>query len=99
MERVVFKAAKRTVVGKQVSNLRRQGFLPGVVYGYNMDATPIQLDAHEANLIIPRLSASSVVTIDLDGKKIPTLVRERQKDYIKGILTHLEVQRTHEIKG
>jgi large subunit ribosomal protein L25 len=92
MERVILKAAKRTLVGKQVSNLRRQGLLPAVVYGYKVDATPIQLDAHDANLIIPKLSSSSVVTIDLDGKKIPALVRERQKDYIKGILTHLDFQ-------
>jgi large subunit ribosomal protein L25 len=92
MERVILKAVKRTLVGKQVSNLRRQGLLPAVVYGYKVDATPIQLDAHDANLIIPKLSSSSVVTIDLDGKKIPALVRERQKDYIKGILTHLDFQ-------
>jgi large subunit ribosomal protein L25 len=92
MERVILKAAKRTLVGKQVSNLRRQGLLPAVVYGYKVDSTPIQLDAHDANLIIPKLSSSSVVTIDLDGKKIPALVRERQKDYIKGILTHLDFQ-------
>jgi large subunit ribosomal protein L25 len=92
MERVILKAAKRTLVGKQVSNLRRQGLLPAVVYGYKVDATPIQLDAHDANLIIPKLSSSSVVTIDLDGKKIPALVRERQKDYIKGLLTHIDFQ-------
>jgi large subunit ribosomal protein L25 len=92
MERVVLKAAKRTLIGKQVSTLRRQGLLPAVVYGYKVDSTAIQLDAHDANLIISKLSKSSVVTIDLDGKKIPALVRERQKDYIKDVLTHLDFQ-------
>lgn len=92
MDRVVLKATKRTVTGKQVSNLRRQGLLPAVVYGYKVDSTPIQLDAHDANLIIPKLSSSSVVTIDLDGKKIPALVRERQKNYIKGVFTHLDFE-------
>ncbi len=92
MEKVVLKATKRTVTGKQVSNLRRQGLLPAVVYGYKVDSTPIQLDAHDANLIIPKLSSSSVVTIDLDGKKIPALVRERQKNYIKGVFTHLDFE-------
>jgi large subunit ribosomal protein L25 len=92
MDRVVLKATKRTVTGKQVSNLRRQGLLPAVVYGYKVDSTPIQLDAHDANLVIPKLSSSSVVTIDLDGKKIPALVRERQKNYIKNVFTHLDFE-------
>ncbi|MDX9991173.1 MAG: 50S ribosomal protein L25 [Anaerolineales bacterium] len=92
MERVVLKAAKRTVVGKQVSVLRREGYLPGVIYGYKVDSTPIQMDSREANLTIPKLTSSSIVTIDLDGKKISALVRERQKDYIKGHLTHVDFQ-------
>ncbi|PKN94946.1 MAG: 50S ribosomal protein L25 [Chloroflexi bacterium HGW-Chloroflexi-6] len=92
MEKVVLKATKRVVIGKQVSALRRQGVLPGVIYGYKVESTAIQMDAHEANLVIPKLTSSSVVTIDLGGKKIPALVRERQKNYIKGHLTHVDFQ-------
>ncbi len=33
MEKVVFKATKRDVVGKQVKALRRAGKLPAVIYG------------------------------------------------------------------
>jgi len=55
MEKVVLKATKRTVIGKQVSQLRREGQLPGVVYGHNIEPTPISLEAHSAGLIIPHL--------------------------------------------
>ena len=92
MEKIVLKANKRTVIGKQVSALRRQGILPGVVYGYKIEPTPIQMDAHDAGLILAKLTSSSMVTIDVDGKKIPALVRERQKNYIKGNLTHVDFQ-------
>lgn len=92
MEKVILKAEKRTVTGKQVSVLRRQGLLPGVIYGYKVESTAIQMDAHDAGLIIPKLTSSSVVTIDLGGKQIPSLVRERQKNYIKGTLTHVDFQ-------
>jgi large subunit ribosomal protein L25 len=92
MEKVVLKAVKRTVIGKQVNALRREGQLPGVIYGYKVESTPIQMDSREANITIPKLTSSSIVTIDLDGKKIPALVRERQKDYIKDILTHVDFQ-------
>jgi large subunit ribosomal protein L25 len=92
MEKVVLKATKRTVTGKQVSQLRRQGLLPGVVYGHKIEPTPITLEAHSTGLILPRLTSSSIVTIDLEGKQIPALVREKQKNYIKNIYTHIDFQ-------
>ncbi len=92
MEKVVLKATKRTVTGKQVSQLRRQGLLPGVVYGYKIEPTPISMEAHSTGLILPKLTSSSIVTIDLEGKQIPALVRETQKNYIKNVYTHIDFQ-------
>jgi large subunit ribosomal protein L25 len=92
MEKVVLKATKRTVIGKQVSQLRREGQLPGVVYGHNIQPTPISLEAHSAGLVIPHLTSSSIVNIDLEGKMISALVREKQKNYIKNVYTHIDFQ-------
>jgi len=92
MEKVVLKATKRSVIGKQVKALRRQGFLPGVVYGHHFEPVAIQLDAHSAGRIIPTLTSTSVITVELDGTAIPALVREKQKNYIKGSLTHVDFQ-------
>lgn len=92
MEKVVLKATKRTVIGKQVSQLRRAGQLPGVIYGNKIDPTPITIEAHNAGLVIPHLTSSSIINIDLDGKLIPALVREKQKNYIKNVYTHIDFQ-------
>jgi large subunit ribosomal protein L25 len=92
MEKVVLKATKRTVIGKQVSQLRREGQLPGVIYGHKIEPTPITLEAHNAGLVIPHLTSSSIVNIELDGKLIPSLVREKQKNYIKNVYTHIDFQ-------
>jgi len=92
MEKVVFKATKRTVTGKQVAKLRRAGQLPAVIYGHGMEPIIISLDAHSTGLIVPKLTSSSIVNIELDGKLIPALVREKQKNYIKKELTHLDFQ-------
>lgn len=92
MEKVVLKATKRTVTGKQVSQLRRAGQLPAVIYGHHMEAIAISLEAHGAGLIIPKLTSSSIINIDLGGKLIPALVREKQKNYIKNQLIHVDFQ-------
>ena len=90
MEKVVLKATKRDVVGKQVRALRRDGKLPAVIYGRHSDPINISLDGHGASLTLGRLSSSSLVTIDVDGKEYPTLVREKQRDYIKNRLLHVD---------
>ncbi len=92
MEKVVLKASKRNVTGKQVGALRRAGKLPAVLYGHRIDSTPITLDAHETSLLLSRLTSSSLVTISLDGKEYPTLVRERQRHPVKSHLIHLDFQ-------
>jgi large subunit ribosomal protein L25 len=90
MDQVVLKAEKRDVVGKQVKALRRAGKLPAVIYGRHTEPINVLLDAHSASLVLGRLTSSSLVTIDLDGKEYPALVREKQRDYIKNRLLHVD---------
>lgn len=89
---VVLKAAHRSVTGKQVKALRREGRLPAVMYGHSVEPIAISLDAHEASLILPTLSSSTIVNIDLDGEERAALVREKQKDYVKNRLIHVDFQ-------
>jgi len=92
MEKVVLKATPRTSTGRHVRALRRTGQLPGVIYGHNVEPLIISLDAREATKVLGRASSSSLVTIDLDGKEYPSLVREKQMNYIKRNLIHVDFQ-------
>jgi large subunit ribosomal protein L25 len=90
MEKVVLKAEKRDVIGKQVKALRRAGKLPAVIYGRHTEPIIVSLDSHTASLVLGKLTSSSLVTIDLDGQEYPALVREKQRDYIKNRLLHVD---------
>lgn len=92
MEKVIIKATKRSVTGKQVRALRRAGELPGIIYGHNLKPVNISMNAHEASLVLARTTASSLITIDLDGKEYPTLVREKQRNPVKRSFVHIDFQ-------
>ncbi|MCK9376120.1 MAG: 50S ribosomal protein L25 [Syntrophobacterales bacterium] len=92
MEKIVLKATKRDVVGKKVGALRRQGKLPAVLYGHSIETTPILLDAYDGAQTLSRLTSSSLLTIDLDGKQYLAQVREKQRDFIKNRLMHVDFQ-------
>ncbi len=90
MEKVVINATKRTIIGKKVGELRREGKLPGVLYGHKFDSTPIVMDLHIASKILHALTGSSIVTISLDGVEHSAIVREKQKNFIRGTLQHID---------
>lgn len=92
MEKIVLTATHRDVIGKKVKNLRKEGKLPAVLFGYGINSTPIVLDLKETTKILSTVGSSTLVTIDLEGKEFNALVRERQRDIIYRTLTHLDFQ-------
>jgi large subunit ribosomal protein L25 len=92
MDKVVLKASRRTVTGKQVGVLRRNGQLPGILYGHNLEPIKIVMNLRDASRLLSTLSSSSLVTIDVDGVEHSALVREKQRNYIRGNLLHVDFQ-------
>ncbi len=90
MEKIVLKATKRDVTGKQVKALRRAGELPAVIYGRHVEPIVISLNAHSTELVFAKLTSSTLVTIDVNGQEYAALVREKQRNFIKGNLTHID---------
>ena len=91
MEKVVLKATKRST-NRTARALRREGHLPAVMYGHNFNATPISLDAHTASKLLFNLSSSAIINIDLEGQTHAVLVRERQKNFVRNSLLHVDFQ-------
>jgi large subunit ribosomal protein L25 len=92
MEREVIEAVRRSVIGKQVKALRREGKLPAILYGSTIEPTPVLLDLKPASNTLNRLSGSALVTINLEGKNLVSLVREKQRDALTGTITHVDFQ-------
>jgi len=92
MEEILLDAESRDVIGKQVKALRRQGKLPGILYGRSMKPTPILMDLRDATRTLGQLAPSALVTVVLAGEKHLALVREKQRDFIRGTLKHIDFQ-------
>jgi large subunit ribosomal protein L25 len=92
MDKLIIQATPRTVIGKQVRALRREGLLPAVLYGPHMKPIIISMDAHSSSRILKHMTASSLVTIELEGKQYPSLVREKQRNFITNNLLHVDFQ-------
>ena len=90
MEEVVLNARKREVIGKKVASHRRSGELPAIIYGHSISPIPIFLQQREANRILPGISSSHLVVVDVEGDKHNTLVREKQRHPVSGAIQHID---------
>ena len=78
-DRPALAAERRTVTGKAVSRLRKDGRLPGVVYGHGTDSEPVTIDAHEFEQLRKHAGASTLVDLKVEGGKArPVLISSIQ---------------------
>lgn len=81
---------KRTVFGKQLKKLRKEGILPGNIYGKDIESAAVQLPLKEFEKIYDEAGSSSVVEITFEGKKRPTLIHNLQYDYVNHLPLHAD---------
>lgn len=92
---IEFKATKRVEQGTGASRrLRRAGRLPGIIYGGTRDAAAITLDHNELfHLLRREVFHSSVLSVNVDGKKEPVILRDTQWHPYKPQVLHIDFQR------
>ena len=90
-------AQSRAEVGRGAARkLRRAGRVPGVVYG-DGPARPASFDAREIAARLQEESFhSTVVTLNLDGKRISALLREAQSHPVRRETLHVDFQAVRE---
>ncbi len=91
-------AVVRTGTGKGAARqARREGNVPGIVYGDGKDPMPISLDF---NKLLTRLRKgrfmSTLFNLKVDGQEdVRVICRGVQRDVVKDLPTHIDLMRTH----
>jgi large subunit ribosomal protein L25 len=84
----------RQVVGKKVARLRRDGVLPGVVFGGHKDSAAVQTDLRSFERSYRRWGNTTLLSLEgLDGDAIPALIHGVARDTMTGRLLHVDFQR------
>jgi large subunit ribosomal protein L25 len=88
-------AEKRTMVGKQVKKLRREGWVPAIMYGHDSEPIPLQLEERALALAIEQARGVQLIGIKIKGENQSELaiLREVQRDPIQRSLLHVDFQR------
>jgi large subunit ribosomal protein L25 len=88
--RTTLKVSPRDVFGSRATRrLRRDGLVPGVVYGQGGEARPFQVPARELRSVLQE--GQTLLDLEVDGSKtVPVVIKEQQHHPVRGEVTHLD---------
>lgn len=85
------KAQERTILGKKVKNLRRDGILPGHVFGNNLETGSVQVTFKDFAQVYGQVGETGLVNLKIGEEKIrPVLIREAQYHPVKGTVLNID---------
>lgn len=82
----------RQAVGKENKRLRREGIVPGVVFGKDSPSVPVQVEAKAFDTIYRQAGRTSIVKIKVDGKGAAksAIIKEIQRHPLSGRPVHVD---------
>jgi large subunit ribosomal protein L25 len=92
MPDITLAAAPRSEHGSRpAGRLRRQGFVPAVVYGLGNDTLSVTVPSRELGRILAGESgANTLINLELNGDSMLTLARQIQRHPTRGELVHVD---------
>src|SRR5215210_848963 len=89
-DRATLKVEERTGFGSpSTRRLRRHGLVPGVVYGGGKEARPFQIPERDIRDALRH--GGALMDVQLDGGSLPVVIKEQQRDPVRGRLLHLDL--------
>ncbi|MEP7204629.1 MAG: 50S ribosomal protein L25 [Candidatus Saccharibacteria bacterium] len=80
---------ERTVTGKKVATLRKQGLVPSVVYGSGVEPVTMQSPVVETTKVAHVAGKHSPVDLVIDGKKRLAIIKSIDIDPVKHVVRHI----------
>jgi len=95
MDVVTLKLSLRSVTGKKVKQLRRDGMVPVHVYGRGVESQALQAETQVLGRVLPRVGTNIPLSLELDGDKGENIcfVREVQRHPVTEDVLHVDFLR------
>lgn len=86
---------KRSILGKKVKKLRREGILPANIYGADFASVSVQLPVKEFDTVFAISGETGLVDVELDGKTIPVLIKNVFINPMTGATLHADFHKVN----
>jgi large subunit ribosomal protein L25 len=82
----------RTVTGKKVKALRREGIIPAHLYGHDTESLAVQAPAQAVMNLLRTASRNAIIDLQIngEGEPRPVVLRGIQRNPVTGELVHID---------
>lgn len=94
MDKLTLNAAIRKDAGKNIATLRNSGKIPGVLYGFDVKNTPIEIDYKEFDRIYREAGENTTIKINLENTNLKNdniLIYNIDKHPVNGKIIHVDL--------
>lgn len=84
--------AGRTPGSRESRRIRRQGLVPAVVYGHDVDPVPVSVDAHDLHLALhTEAGSNAIISLDIEGgETLTTMARVIERHPFRSEYRHVD---------
>jgi large subunit ribosomal protein L25 len=88
-DKLTLKLDERTVQGKKVAKLRKDGLIPAVVYGPGVDPISVQVEDGVFTRLYRQAGTYTPVHLTIGSKKKIAMIKDVDRDPVKGSVRHV----------
>lgn len=90
MKRQKLAVEKRTVLGKKVKKLRKQGLLPANIYGKGIKSLAVQVIEKDFDKLYQEVGETGLIDVEVNGELRPVLIHNVQLDHLTKTPLHAD---------
>lgn len=90
MNKLTLKAEARTISGRKVKNLRKEGILPGNVSGKKIKSESIQVNFKDFEKVYKEVGETGLLTLEIGKEEKPVLVHNLQVNPVSDVPVHVD---------
>lgn len=86
-------AQTRDITGRKTNELRAEGQVPAVMYGFGTEPVSLVVDRNAFNKVYAQAGESTVVELEINGTVHPVLIADIQRDVLTDFFSHADFRR------
>jgi large subunit ribosomal protein L25 len=94
-EKITLQATPRTVFGKSVRKIRKDGTIPGNIFGKDFKSQAITMNPKAFSAAYKQAGETGLMYIELEGKSIPALLSDIQYHPSRDSIIHVDLRKVN----
>lgn len=92
-DKLLLEAASRTIFGKKLKKLRKEGIIPANIFGPDFKSQAVSINFKDFSKIYKIAKQTGVIYLKLDSNNLPVMIKNVQRHPVNDNLLHIDFRK------